>query len=109
MGEIAKTRLRLENEAKSGLAKDTLPELSVLLQQLQKPFSEEVKPDTILEKVDTGKIDLDNYEFQSDYKQLNEPVVKSNDIQPKVLIEDTDGQIKVKTKKSKSRRIQPRN
>lgn len=59
------------------------------------------KPDNILAKdtvppVDTGKIDIDNYEFQSEFEDVKEPnnVVEeenNNQVRPIVLVEEEEG------------------
>ena len=98
MGQLAKTNLRIENEVKAGVSTDTLPSAATLLKNFTQPIIPTEALDTPLVQLDTGKIDLDNYEFQTDYKQPKEPVDNTTDIQPKVLIEESDGQIKVKSK-----------
>ena len=110
MGQLAPTRLRLENELQANFTNDTLPDIATVLDRLQLTQVDEMNVDSTTVDVDTGTIDLDNYEFQSDYTQLNEPTVPNNgnDIQPKVLIEESDGRIKVKTKRSKVKQIKPK-
>lgn len=55
---------------------------------------EEPKPqlDTLPPPVDTGKIDIDNYQFQSEFEDVKEPENQTEDlntsIQPTILVED---------------------
>lgn len=60
----------------------------LILEEPNQPIKDTVPP------IDTGKIDIDNYEFQSEFEDVKEPTVDGNDaddnVTPVILVEDGD-------------------
>jgi len=68
--------------------------------KLEQPTNDTLPP----AKQDTGKIDIDNYEFQSDFEEVKEPEVKedgTDDVTPTILVEEEDGDLQAKKQKKK--------
>jgi hypothetical protein len=58
--------------------------------------------------VDTGKIDIDNYEFQSEFEDVKEPSVETEDdknVRPTILVEDGENIRATKKDKRKTKRV----
>lgn len=58
--------------------------------------------------VDTGKIDIDNYEFQSEFEDVKEPSAETEedgDVRPTVLVEDGENIRATKRNKKKRKKI----
>lgn len=59
--------------------------------------------------VDTGKIDIDNYEFQSEFEDITEPSIEKDDpdteVTPIILVEDGDDIKASPAKKSQPKAI----
>lgn len=57
--------------------------------------------------VDTGKIDIDNYEFQSEFEDVEEPKADSedNNVTPTILVEDGDNIRATKNNKKPTKKV----
>lgn len=97
MEMVKKTTYRLLVERKNGLLnrpKTTpaiLPEIDTASKPTPAPEVIPPAPKDTIPPVDTGAIDIDNYEFQSEFEAVKEPEAKEDDdIRPMVLVENGD-------------------
>ena len=91
METIKKTVYRLLLERKKGLLQRPKTEPAIQPLPLPTPIAPDVETipqDTAPPPVDTGKIDIDNYEFQSEFQATEPETTEEENIRPMVLIED---------------------
>lgn len=83
---------------KAPIKKTNLPK-KLILEEPDNTIKDTVPP------VDTGKIDIDNYQFQSEFEDVKEPVVddgEDENITPVILVEDGDDIKAIQNKKKKT-------
>ncbi len=101
MGEIRKTAYRLVLEKQNGLKKGQKSTAAIKMTPPPVPVEQKKSttdretplrlelegPDTLPPPVDTGAIDIDNYQFQSEFKDIEDPE-NQGQVRPLILVED---------------------